>query len=152
VDSQEAINAGLGHYRVLCRHCPYWADGARILRCQANYGVIKIWKYQPGPMTQAEKTQFVIGALLWLALPLSVLAFSREYLSASIGLSAAVSGGFILKRNVCSRCINFSCPMNAVPGEIKGIYLSRNPEIREAWASAERTYDTVPPKQASPLT
>ena len=38
--------------RVLCRHCPYWAEAGTILHCHANYGVIKLWKYQPGPMNK----------------------------------------------------------------------------------------------------
>ena len=28
--------------RVLCRHCPYWAEAGTTLHCHANYGVIKI--------------------------------------------------------------------------------------------------------------
>jgi hypothetical protein len=28
--------------RVLCSHCPYWAEDGRVLRCHANYGVIKL--------------------------------------------------------------------------------------------------------------
>jgi hypothetical protein len=119
--------------RVLCRHCPYWADQSRVLRCHANYGVIKIWKYQPGPMSMAEKIQFLIGALLWLAFPFPVLLLGREYILALIGVSAAISGIFILRRNVCSRCINFSCPMNSVPKQLVDIYLGRNPEIQAAW-------------------
>jgi hypothetical protein len=30
--------------RVLCRRCPYWARTGRMLRCHANYGVVKFWK------------------------------------------------------------------------------------------------------------
>ena len=41
--------------RVLCRHCPYWAEEGRILHCHANYGVLKIWKHDPGPMNIFEK-------------------------------------------------------------------------------------------------
>jgi hypothetical protein len=122
--------------RVLCRHCPYWAETSSILRCHANYGVIKIWKYQPGPMSKVEKIQFVIGGLLWVGLPFLFLLLGREYLLALIGASAAISGTFLLRRNVCSRCINFSCPMNAVPKRLVGIYLRRNPEIQAAWEAS----------------
>jgi hypothetical protein len=122
--------------RVLCRHCPYWAGDGAILRCHANYGVIKIWKYQSGPMSKLEKVQFVIGALLWVGFPFPFLLLGQEYLLVLIGISAAVSGAFILRRNVCTRCINFSCPMNAVPKQLVSTYLRRNPDIRAVWESS----------------
>ena len=122
--------------RVLCRHCPYWAEAGSVLRCHANYGVIKIWKYQPGPMRKAEKIQFVVGALLWIAFPFPFLLLGHQYLLALIGASAAVSATFLLRRNVCSRCINFSCPLNAVPKPLVDIYLRRNPQIQAAWEAS----------------
>jgi hypothetical protein len=121
---------------VLCRHCPYWAEEGNILHCHANYGVIKIWKYQPGPMNKWEKTQFIIGALLWISFPFPFLFLGQEYLLAFIGVSAAVSGAFILRKNVCTRCINFSCPLNAVPKQLVDTYLRRNPDIQAAWESS----------------
>jgi hypothetical protein len=122
--------------RVLCRHCPYWAEGGSTLRCHANYGIIKIWKYQPRPMSKMEKIQFVIGALLWIGLPFPFLLLGQEYLLALIGVSAAISGAFILRKNVCIRCINFSCPMNKVPKQLVDTYLKRNPQIQAAWEAS----------------
>jgi len=122
--------------RVLCRHCPYWAEAGTILYCHANYGVIKIWKYQPGPMSKPEKIQFVVGALLMIGFPFPFLLLGREYLLALIGASAAISGIFILRRNVCTRCINFSCPMNDVPKQLVDTYLRRNPKIQKAWEAS----------------
>jgi hypothetical protein len=122
--------------RVLCRHCPYWSEVGTILRCHANYGVIKIWKYQPGPMSRLEKIQFGIGALIWIVFPLPFLLMGREYLLALIAVSAAISGMFILRRNVCSQCINFSCPMNIVPKQLVDAYLRRNPQIQAAWEAS----------------
>jgi hypothetical protein len=119
--------------RVLCRHCPYWAGAGNMLRCHANYGVFKIWKYDPGPMSRVEKTQFVAGVLLWAGFPIPLMLLGREYLLALIAMSTAVSGAFLLMRNVCSRCINFSCPMNSVPKQLMDVYLRRNPEIQRAW-------------------
>jgi hypothetical protein len=119
--------------RVLCRHCPYWAEHSGILRCPANYGVIKIWRHDPGPMSRAEKAQFIIGALLLIAYPFPFLLLGTEYLLSGIGAIAVVAGVFILRNNVCSRCINFSCPMNAVPKPLVDLYLDRNPRMRAAW-------------------
>lgn len=123
--------------RVLCRHCPYWAQAGSILHCHANYGVIKIWKYQPGPMSKWEKIQFVAGVLLLIGFPFPFLLLGQEYLLALIGISAVVSGAFILWKNVCSRCINFSCPANSAPKQLVDIYLRNNPDIQAAWKSDE---------------
>jgi len=78
--------------RVLCRHCPYWAQNGSVLRCPANYGVIKIWRHDPGPMSVAERFQFVLGALLLIAYPLPFLVVGGQFLLAGIGLSAAAAG------------------------------------------------------------
>ncbi len=119
--------------RVLCRHCPYWAEDSRVLHCHANYGVVKIWKYDPGPMSQAEKIQFIIGASLLMGFPFPFLILGQEYLLALIGLSTVISGVFLLRKNVCSRCINFSCPMNTVPDDLVDVFLEHNPAMQKAW-------------------
>lgn len=121
--------------RVLCRHCPYWAEAGSILHCHANYGVFKIWKYQPAPMSKWEKIQFVIGAVFFLGFPFPFLLLGQEYLLAFIGVSAATSGIFILRKNVCTRCINFSCPINAASKQLVDIYLKHNPDIQTVWKS-----------------
>lgn len=122
--------------RVLCRHCPYWAEEGRILHCHANYGVIKIWEYDPRPLHKGEKIQFIIGALIFVGFPFPYLILGHEYLLALICLSTVVSGVVLLRRNVCRRCINFSCPMNAAPKELVDMYLRRNPDMRESWESS----------------
>lgn len=144
-----AIRAGYGRYlvfwllyaiffffvweaRVLCRHCPYWGEAGRILHCHANFGVFKIWKYHPGPMSRSEKLQFILGSSLVLAFPFPFLLLGREYLLALIGLSTMVSGIYLLRRNICTRCVNFSCPLNAVPKATIEAFLVRNPVIQKA--------------------
>lgn len=148
-----AIRAGYGWYlllwvaysllfffgweaRVLCSHCPMWAEEGRVLHCHANYGVIKFWKYRPGPMSKAEQAQFIIGALIWMGFPLVLTMLGREYLWAVAGLVAAISAAYNLRVVSCGRCINFSCPLNTVPKAEVDAYLRRNPAMREAWESA----------------
>ena len=145
-----AIHAGYGRYlllwlaysfffffvweaRILCRHCPYWAENARILHCHANYGVFKIWKYEPDPMSKSERAQFILSASIWLILPFPLLLISAQYLLTLIGACTAISGVFLLKRNICSKCLNFSCPLNTVPKNLVDSYLELNPRIKEAW-------------------
>jgi hypothetical protein len=119
--------------RVLCSHCPYWAEESRILHCHANYGVIKIWKYRPGPMSRAEQIQFAVGAIGLVLYPAFFMILGAEYLLAAITIVSSISWGYLLRRHVCVRCINFSCPMNAVPKPLVDAYLSQNPVMRSAW-------------------
>jgi hypothetical protein len=78
-------------------------------------------------------SQFIIGASVWIAFPLALLVLGREFLLLGIGVAAAASGVFALRRMSCSRCVNFSCPMNAVAKEWVDSYLARNPGLRSAW-------------------
>jgi hypothetical protein len=119
--------------RVLCSHCPQWAVAGRMLRCHANYGVVKLWKYRPGPMSRSDQVQFLSGASLLIAFPLAILILGREYLPAVIALATAVGGFYLLRRNICTRCINFSCPLNGVPQPLIDAYWRHAPEIRKLW-------------------
>jgi hypothetical protein len=100
--------------RVLCSHCPFWAAEGRVLHCHANYGVVKLWKNRPEPMSRSEQIQFLIGVLLLVLYPLVFMIIAQEYLLAGIGTVSAVSFGYLLRRNICIRCVNFSCPVNCV--------------------------------------
>lgn len=118
---------------ILCRHCPFWAEPGRILHCHANYGVFKIWKHSPNPMSRSERFQFIIGALIWISFPFPLLILGHEYLLAFVGLCAAVSAVFLLRNTICDRCVNFSCPLNKVPKSLVDAYLKQNPAMRKAW-------------------
>jgi hypothetical protein len=122
--------------RVLCSHCPFWAEPGRILHCHANYGVVKFWRYRPGPMSRSERVQFIAGALILIGFPFVFLLLGSQYLLACIALATVISAAFNLRKHVCTRCIHFSCPVNAVPKSIVDAYLRRNPSIREAWEAS----------------
>lgn len=119
--------------RILCSHCPYWAEDTRVLHCLANYGVVKIWRYHPEPMSASEKVQFLVGAAIIVLYPLPFLIIGGQYVLVLIALAGAVSFAFSLKKHVCTRCVNFSCPANGVPKEVVDAYLRRNPVMRRAW-------------------
>lgn len=155
-----AIRAGYGRYlflwlayslffffvweaRILCSHCPMWAEESRVLHCHANHGVIKIWKYRPGPMSRSEQVQFIVGALLLIGFPFIFLLLGKEYLLTLIGLATAINAAFFLRETACRECINFSCPMNVVPKRIVDAYLERNPVMRAAWEASGYRLDRV---------
>jgi hypothetical protein len=119
--------------RVMCSHCPHYAEEGKTLKCWANYGSPKIWKYRPGPMSITEKTIFLSGFGVVWGYPLGFLvAGGLWYL---LGLYALLTIGFFvtLKRSFCTRCMNFACPLNGVPGPVREVFWELNPEIGRAW-------------------
>ncbi|MFW9993390.1 MAG: hypothetical protein ACFFD4_15205 [Candidatus Odinarchaeota archaeon] len=137
---------------VLCRHCPYYAENGRILHCHANHGIPKLWKYHPGPANAFEKLGLLAGLVFFLFFPLLAellgIQVSLEktppdittavilVVLAAITLITAVIFAVLLVRNLCPRCVNFTCPLNRVPKAIRDKYLERNPIMREAWVKS----------------
>ncbi len=119
--------------RILCSHCPYYAENSLVLHCLANHGVIKLWRYHPEPMSRFEGVQFMIGAGILVLFPFLPMILGGEWLFAALTGAAALIGGAVIYRTICSRCVNFSCPANHVPKQIVDAYLVRNPAMREAW-------------------
>ena len=95
--------------------------------------MIKLWKYHPGQMNRSEQVQFILGVLLFILYPLILLLIGREYLLAAIALASAVSFSYLLRRNICNHCINFSCPLNHVQPETRQSFLAHNPVITQGW-------------------
>lgn len=139
--------------RVLCSHCPYYARGGRMLRCLANHGTIKLWRYHPEPMNRFEKISLIVGFVIFGSFPIAVQAYgifqiTSHYsmygnltLLGMIGITGAtiaciVAFFIILWTLICSRCINFSCPLNRVEKNKVDTYLRRNPVMRKAWEKA----------------
>jgi hypothetical protein len=140
---------GFFEIRVLCSHCPYYADEGRTLHCLANHGTIKIWRYNPEPMNTYEKLGFLGGALFFMLFPIAaelhtfytLLNFARDLNETIVVLTVltvvSIIGGSIflfgLITRICISCVNFSCPLNRVPRKIVDTYLKRNPIMKEAW-------------------
>lgn len=129
---------------ILCSHCPYYAEGGRhTLRCHANIGLLKLWKFDPRPMNSVEKGGFLgaVGGLL--AVPIIANWQGGETLAATGGLLSSAAWSLLMRRFVCSECPNFSCPLNTVPEATRRAYLLRNPIFAEAWGLTEdSTQDT----------
>jgi hypothetical protein len=138
--------------KALCSHCPYYARSGLTLKCLGNNGALRIWKYDPKPISSLERFWFwgptVTGTFfIW---PIAVQAYGIWYLVtnyspygliplvAFIGLTvanlmASLTFLVVLRTFFCSRCINFSCTFNTVPKEVVDAYLEKNPVMREAW-------------------
>ena len=134
--------------RVLCRHCPFYSRSGSMLRCYANHGLPKLWRFQPRPANLWEKATLVISFLLMGGTPILIELnglvvlhgpVSRQiYMGLTSASVLAIVGFFtLLGLHFCPRCVNFSCPFNRTPRELRQKYLDRNPVMREAWASLD---------------
>lgn len=109
--------------RVLCSHCPHYAEEGSSLRCRANYGSPKIWKYHPGPMAFWEKAVFFVSfGIVWAYPVYFMITVFQAFLLVVYLLTSA---GFVvtLKMYSCTQCMNFACPMNGVPDDVRRAFL-----------------------------
>lgn len=120
--------------RVMCSHCPHYAEpGTRMLQCWANYGAPKLWAYRPGPMSLAEKAVFFAGLVLVAAYPTSFLLLGAQWLLLVLFIGTVAVMGTLMTRLMCSRCMNFACPLNRVDKQTRDLFFARNPIVAEAW-------------------
>jgi len=126
---------GLIEIRVMCSHCPHYAEpGSKNLRCWANYGSPRLWKYRPGPMSTGEKTIFFLGLAAIVGFPLVsfLLNPARIHVFALVLYVILVGVGYVLlKKHYCSICMNFACPFNSVEAEVRKAFLAKNTRMKD---------------------
>jgi len=124
---------GFIEIRVMCSHCPHYAESSTSLKCWANYGSPKLWKYRPGPMTILEKAIFIGGFVVVWGYPLPFLILGKQ-LFLSVVYSMSTIGFFMTLLNyMCSQCINFACPLNRVDASVRNQFFYKNQIVAEAW-------------------
>jgi len=119
--------------RILCRHCPFWAEEGKTLHCYANYGLYKLWKYEPGPMSLLEKIQFIFALLIFTSYYVIFFIIFQNYLFLILNIVGIIIFFLIIQIRNCPYCVNFSCPLNRVSKENIDEYLKRNPIMKDAW-------------------
>ncbi len=129
---------GVAEVRVMCSHCPHYAEEGNSLRCWANYGSPKIWAYRPGPMTYVEKVVFFAGIALVWGYPLFFLISKIQLFLLTVYILSSIGFFLTLKTFLCSQCINFACPLNTVEKEIRSKFFERNPDVSKAWTGDAR--------------
>jgi len=130
---------GFGEIRVMCSHCPHYAEEGSSLKCWANHGSPKLWKYRPGPMSTAENIVFFGGIVAVWGYPLPFFVVGGLWFL--LGLYTLLSAGFFvtLKMFLCSQCMNFACPLNGVPEPVRNRFFDRNPLVADAWKARSET-------------
>ena len=124
---------GLFEIRVMCAHCPHYAEPGTSLKCWANYGSPKLWRYRPGPMSVAEKIVFLVGLIFIFGYPLLLLLWNTSWLPATAYGVATGTSYLFMRKTMCSQCMNFACPLNTVDEETKKAFFARNPRVEKAW-------------------
>jgi hypothetical protein len=124
---------GFLEIRVMCSHCPHYAEEGKSLQCWANHGSPKLWKYRPGPMSLIEKTLFLGGFVVIWGYPLPFLLVGAQWFQLLL-YAMLVTGFFLtLKEFLCSQCINFACPLNGVDEAARLEFFKKNPIVAKAW-------------------
>ena len=119
---------GFIEIRVMCSHCPHYAEPElNSLKCWANYGSPKIWKYRPGPMSLMEKLIFFLGFVLVMAPAGLAYGLTQRWWLMGIYLGIVAIAFLMLHLFYCKRCINFACPLNAVKKLMKEEFNKKNP-------------------------
>jgi len=125
---------GLIEIRVMCSHCPHYAEPKmKSLKCWANYGAPKLWKYHPGPMSILEKIIFISGLLIILLPPVVFSLIKQSFISLSIYIAILIAWKIGLRTFYCKNCINFACPFNVVDDKTRNAFFDKNPIIKSAW-------------------
>ncbi|MFO7795061.1 MAG: hypothetical protein ACQERB_17610 [Promethearchaeati archaeon] len=125
--------------RILCNHCPYFSnESQKVLHCPIDKGKYKAGTYDPGPLSLSEKIQFGVGGILLMIFPIPFLIIADLYLALFIYAISIVLWILSIQSNVCTDCVNFACPLNRVPKDIKNRFMEKNPVIKKAWE--ERGY------------
>ena len=118
--------------KVLCSHCPHYSNPAqKILHCGVNSGMYKITSYNPNPITSGEKIQFYIGAAILLGYFLPFLFILGQFVYFILNMAGIIIWVIVIQLKHCKECINFSCPLNRTPEELKKEFMRKNPVIDE---------------------
>lgn len=104
---------GFVEIRVLCSHCPHYAEDGNTLKCWANYGSPKIWKYRPEPLVFWEKFTFFAGLTLVWGFPAIFMLIGLQLFTGIVYALVTASFFMTLKMALCPQCINFACPLNS---------------------------------------
>jgi hypothetical protein len=84
-------------------------------------------------MSSVEKLLFLGGLVTIWGFPLFFLIIGTQWFLLILYILSTLGLFMSLKRFLCSQCMNFACPLNAVPEAVRQDFFGRNPEIAQAW-------------------
>ncbi len=84
-------------------------------------------------MTTSEKVQFLIGIALFAGIPLILFLMIGLYIYFGVSLVLTIVWLISMHFLSCSKCPNFSCPLNNVSKDVVDEFLKLNSVMRKAW-------------------
>lgn len=128
---------GFIEIRVMCSHCPHYAESPSSLKCWANYGSPKLWKYRPGPMSFIEKTIFFGSFVVVWGYPLPFLVIGKQLFLLLLYSMTTIGFFMTLIIFMCSQCMNFACPLNNVDENVRRQFFNKNPIVADAYSGSQ---------------
>lgn len=123
---------------LFCRHCPAYAEKGFTLRCHANWGMPKIPKFDPRPVSRVGGWLFLLYAAVLFLYYIPFFVISHQWLLLLWCTCAFVTWFWVLQRTQCTRCYHLSCPINRVPDATRQVFFRNYPEFAKAWDKAGR--------------
>jgi len=114
-----AVFFGVIEALILCRHCPHYAEEGSTLRCHANWGLPKLPKYDPRPLSKGERMAWLAYVAVLMLYGLPFLAASGQWLLLAIHAWALFTAAWTIQRTQCTRCYVLTCPVNRMPEEVR---------------------------------
>jgi hypothetical protein len=101
-------------------------------------------------MSVTENVLFFAGLVAVWGYPVPFMAIGGRWFL--LGLYVLLSAGFFatLKLFLCTQCMNFACPLNAVPNAARAAFFERNPFVDRAWNAESDEWSTNLKSQNSP--
>ncbi len=96
--------------RFFCTHCPHYCRDENTLKCIFFWGLPKLFRQRPGPLSIMEKCLSVSAPALIMLFPVYWLLQTPELFI--IYLLSIILFGASVRRNECPRCIYTDCPTN----------------------------------------
>jgi len=124
--------------RVLCQHCPHYAEEGFLLRCHANWGLPKIPRMNPRPLNSFEKVVWCLYVALLFLYYIPFFVLSGQWLLLTLTTSALIAAGWTLQRTKCNCCYNLSCPINRVPDDVRESFFRHYPVFGKAWGKVSK--------------
>ena len=113
---------GIIEIRVLCSHCPHYAEPGNHLQCWANYGSPRLWKYQPGPMSMLEQMILIVGLIGIFIFPDFLLLINRHWGILLLHLISIAAAFSYMQGSMCNKCINLTCPLNRTSDQVRTLF------------------------------
>ena len=128
-----AIFFGYAEEKMLCSHCPQYAEEGFLLKCYSHWGFPKIPDFNPKPISNIEKGIWLVwlGAIALYHIPFFIMR--RQWLFLVVTTCAAIFACWTVYHTHCDRCPNLSCLANHVPDEVREAFLKNNPVLMKAY-------------------